>query len=354
MARFCQFVVIALLFGVAAGSASAQYPTPATPGAAPPWAQSSPAPAAVPSTSTPAASTPARAASPPIQFRAPTEDEKEFIEAEALFLAKQYAPAYLQLLPLAHKGNAQAQYYIALMADNGVGPVQRSKEDAIGWYRKAANQNHAEAQFALSNAYALGRGVPMNPTEMFNWLGKAAENGYMPAMVAMAAVLDRGFGLPQDVAAATSWIKRAAEAGSVNATFQYAQRLQSGFGVEKNEREAMEWFTRAAMRGHPSAQLLLGSIGDGSIAAPEQNIEALVWLTLATRNGPPEIKTIAQERSRELQKNMMPSEIAEAQTRARAWKPLPQARGLKPDPEYDVPAPSGGSAQRGAAPRRGG
>lgn len=339
MARFSQAFAVAALFGVIAGSALAQAPAPAAPATVPPMA--------------PGARPPAAAAAVP-QFKAPTEDEKEFIEAEALFLAKQYAPAYLQLLPLAHKGNAQAQYYIALMADNGVGPVQRNKEDAISWYRKAANQNHAEAQFALSNAYALGRGVPMNPTEMFSWLRKAADNGYMPAMVAMAAVLDRGFGLPQDIAAATGWIKRAADAGSVNATFQYAQRLQSGFGVEKNEQEAGEWFKRAAMRGHPAAQLLLGSIAEGSIASPEQNVESLVWLTLAGRNGPPEIKTLAQERQRELQKNMMPSEITEAQTRARTWKPLPQAPGLRPDPEYDIPPPSSGTAQRGNTPRRGG
>lgn len=338
MARFCQTIAIFALSGVIAGSAAAQTAAPAVPGAALPGTPASrPSASAVP------------------QFKAPTEDERDFVEAEALFLAKQYAPAYLQLLPHAHKGNPQAQYYMGLMADNGVGPVQRNKEDAILWYRKAANQNHAEAQFALANAYALGRGVPMNPTEMFNWLRKAADNGYMPAMVSMAAVLDRGFGLPQDLAAASDWIRRAAEAGSVNATFQYAQRLQTGFGVEKNEREAELWYRRAAARGHATAQLVLGSVADGSTASPEQNVEALTWLTLATRNGPPEVKTLAQERSRELQKNMMPSEIAEAQTRARAFKPAPQAPGLKPDPEYDIPpvstAQKGGTGQRGGAPR---
>jgi TPR repeat protein len=164
-------------------------------------------------------------------------------------------------------------------------------------------------------------------------------------------------GVPRDIAEGTVWVKNAAEAGSVNATYQYARRLETGFGNAKNEREAMEWYKRAAMRGHPAAQLWLGSIGDGSLASSEANIEALVWLNLASRSGPAETRTVAQQRLRDLQKNMVPSDITEAQTRVRAWKPAPQLPGLKPDPEYDLPggaAQSGGAPQGGAQLRRGG
>jgi uncharacterized protein len=283
------------------------------------------------------------------QFKPPSADEKEFIDAEALFLSKNYQDAYLRLLPLAHRGNAKAQYYLALMSDNGVGPVQRDIDEGLRWYRLAAAQNHPEAQFALSNAYAIGRGVAQNPEQMMHWLRKAAENQYMPAMIAMAAVLDRGLGVPFNPVEGSAWIKKAAELGSVDATYEYARRLNTGFGAEKNEREAMEWFKFAALRGHPGAQLLLGSIAEGSVASPETNVESLVWLNLAAQRGQGEVRTMAQQAQRELQKNMMPSEIAEAQTRARAWKPIP---GVRPDPIYDAPADT---ASKGGAPaRRGG
>lgn len=284
------------------------------------------------------------------QFKPPSPDEKAFIEAEALFRSKNYQDAYLRLLPLAHRGNAKAQYYLGQMSDNGVPPVNLDKDEALRWYRLAAAQNHAEAQFALANAYAVGRGVTMNPEQMIHWLRRAAENEYMPAMISMAAVLDRGLGVPFNPIEGSAWIKKAAELGSVDATYEYARRLNTGFGAEKDERAAMEWFKFAAMRGHPGAQLLLGSIAEGSSASPEMNVESLVWLTLAAQRGQGEVRTLAQQAQRELQKNMMPSEITEAQTRARAWKPIP---GVRPDPVYD--APPADTAKKGGAPaRRGG
>jgi TPR repeat protein len=316
-------------------------------------------PAAAPTPARPTASDqtagPRPATAAASQVKIPTADDREFLIAQAHFQARNYQDAYLRLLPLAHRGHTESQYLLGLMSDNGVGPVQLDPREANHWYRLAADKNHAEAQFALSNAYANGRGgLPISPADMLVWLRKAAENSYMPAMVALAALYDYGMGVPRDVTEGSVWVKRAADSGSVNATYQYARRLETGFGVEKNEREAAEWYRRAAMRGHPSAQLWLGSIGDVSLASQEQNIEALFWLNLASRNGPADVKALALQRTRDLQKNMMPSDITEAQTRARAWKPASQLPGLKPDPEYDLP---GGVAQSGKAaqqPRRGG
>lgn len=322
---------------VVAGSALAQSPTPPPIPAAP----SAPAAGSRP---------PASAA---VQATLPTADDREFMIAQAHFYARNYQDAYLRLLPLAHRGHTESQYLLGVMSDNGAGPVQLNPAEANNWYRLAADKNHPEAQFALSNAYANGRGgLPISPADMLFWLRKSAENSYMPAMIALAALYDYGMGVPRDIVEGTVWVKRAAEAGSVNATYQYARRLETGFGTEQNLPEAAEWYRRAAMRGHPSAQLWLGSIGDGSLASSEQNIEALMWLTLASRNGTGEVKTVAQQRLRDLQKNMMPSDMTEAQTRARAFKPAPQMSGLKPDPEYDLP--SGGTAQRSTPPRRGG
>ncbi len=294
---------------------------------------------------------PAPPASAALQVKPPTADEREFLAAQAHFYARNYQDAYLRLLPLAHRGHTESQYLLGVMSDNGAGPVQLNPAEANHWYRLAADKNHPEAQFALANAYANGRGgLSISPADMLAWLRKAAENKYMPAMIALAALYDYGMGVPRDLAEGTVWVKNAAEAGSVNATYQYARRLESGFGIDKTEREALDWDKRAALRGHPGAQLWLGSVGDGSLASQEQNIESLVWLTLASRNGPAEVKTTAQQRLRDLQKNMMPTDITEAQTRARTWKAAPQRPGHTPDPAYDLPG--GWAAQ--PPPRRGG
>ena len=53
--------------------------------------------------------------------------------------------------------------------------VQQSAKEAALWYRKAADQGHAAAQFALGVAYANGKGVGQSDEEAAFWYLKAAE-----------------------------------------------------------------------------------------------------------------------------------------------------------------------------------
>jgi len=46
--------------------------------------------------------------------------------------------------------------------------------EAVKWYRKAAEQNDAEAQFNLGNCYANGDGVAKDEVEAVNWFHSAA------------------------------------------------------------------------------------------------------------------------------------------------------------------------------------
>ena len=46
-------------------------------------------------------------------------------------------------------------------------------EEAITRFRKAADQGDARAQFSLSSAYSLGRGVPVDRAEAYFWMNLA-------------------------------------------------------------------------------------------------------------------------------------------------------------------------------------
>lgn len=48
---------------------------------------------------------------------------------------------------------------------------------AVDWYRKAAEQNEAAAQYSLGLMYEQGTGVPRNLTEASRWYQLAAKNG---------------------------------------------------------------------------------------------------------------------------------------------------------------------------------
>ncbi|WP_244060843.1 tetratricopeptide repeat protein, partial [Aeromonas caviae] len=50
-------------------------------------------------------------------------------------------------------------------------------QQAHAWWRKAAEQGNAEAQFNLGVMYATGQGVPQDIQQVVTWLRKAAEQG---------------------------------------------------------------------------------------------------------------------------------------------------------------------------------
>ena len=55
--------------------------------------------------------------------------------------------------------------------------VLKDAAEAVRWYRKAAEQGRADAQFNLGNMYSAGRGVLKDDAEAVRWYRKAAEQG---------------------------------------------------------------------------------------------------------------------------------------------------------------------------------
>jgi SpoVK/Ycf46/Vps4 family AAA+-type ATPase len=75
----------------------------------------------------------------------------------------------------AEQGHAEAQY----------------KLGAAEWYIKAARQGHADAQYQLGQAYNGGNGVPKDQTEALKWYKKAAEQGHAAAKLAVSQNYDK-------------------------------------------------------------------------------------------------------------------------------------------------------------------
>ena len=70
-----------------------------------------------------------------------------------------YAVALEEWKPLAELGDADAQYNLGVMYEDGLG-VSQDHKAAIKWFSLAANQGHAGAQYQLGMIYELGKGVP--------------------------------------------------------------------------------------------------------------------------------------------------------------------------------------------------
>ena len=73
----------------------------------------------------------------------------------------------------AQLGNAQAQFELGKMYENGCGAVKKYNVTAADFYKKAAEQGHAEAQYALGSMYMNGLGVRKDERIAAEWFQKA-------------------------------------------------------------------------------------------------------------------------------------------------------------------------------------
>jgi TPR repeat protein len=83
----------------------------------------------------------------------------------------------------------------------------------LGWYRKAAEQGNAIAQYNLGDMYRVGEGVPPDSTAAAGWYRKAAEQGYALAQNNLGVMYDNGEGVGQDDVSAYMWFNLAAANG---------------------------------------------------------------------------------------------------------------------------------------------
>jgi len=76
-------------------------------------------------------------------------------------------------LPLAKKGNASAQHYVATIYTKKMG-VKVDFSQAAHWYMQAAEQDFSPAQYSLAYLYEHGLGVQKNPGMARYWYQRAA------------------------------------------------------------------------------------------------------------------------------------------------------------------------------------
>ncbi len=111
------------------------------------------------------------------------------------------------MLRLAEKGDARAQYTMGLMYEQGYG-VTPDQGKAVTWFEKAAEKGETNAQYHLGSLYNHGQGVPRDLTQAAKWYTRAAEQGDTSAQAALGNMYLSGEGVPKDSAKAAYWHKK--------------------------------------------------------------------------------------------------------------------------------------------------
>jgi TPR repeat protein len=105
-----------------------------------------------------------------------TTANADFASGMKAYEAGNFETAIRELSPPAKQGDANAQYQMGLIYNNGDG-VPQNYNKAATWFRRAAMQGHVDAQVALGRMYLHGKGVPKDNVLAYVWLNLAVAQG---------------------------------------------------------------------------------------------------------------------------------------------------------------------------------
>jgi hypothetical protein len=152
---------------------------------------------------------------------------------------------------MAAQANLGRMYYYGLS-------VPQNFSEASRWFREAADQGDARAQYGLGTMYFFGQGMPRDYVEAVHWYRKAAEQGDAKGEYNLGLMYYHGQGVPKDYAEAGRWYRQAADQGLAKAQYDFGYLCYYGQGVQQDREEADRWFHKAADQGDENAQRTLG------------------------------------------------------------------------------------------------
>jgi TPR repeat protein len=201
------------------------------------------------------------------------------------YLAGNGIAALADLEPLAEKGDADAQMYLANIYRQGLGSVPRNLKEAVIWYRKSARQGHAGAQTILGAMYQEGTGVSQDYSQAILWYRKAADQGKATAQNNLGVMYDFGLGVEQDYDRALFWYRKAADQGDARAQTSIGAMYDLGLGIPQDFDEAMYWYRQAADQGHDGALNNLGGMYEFGKGIQQDVEHALLLYQIAAHKG---------------------------------------------------------------------
>lgn len=140
---------------------------------------------------------------------------------------------------------------------------------AYDYFRKAAEQGHADAQNQVGEFYYEGKLVSQNAETAFQWYYAAALNGSIKGAGNLGYCFATGTGTVQNYQKAVEWLTNAAEGGDADAMVNLGVRYLNGQGVAKDERKAYQWMITAIEHGATQGYFYAGAMhyegldGDG-------------------------------------------------------------------------------------------
>ena len=243
----------------------------------------------------------------------------------AAFESGDYKKALSIFRPLAEANDANAQFYMGWMYDEGNG-VTENDQEALKWYEKSAKSgnesaakaaklirdaiNSASKESAYTDSKVIAEIKPSKEpksekqvvSELSKWksfmisknydealkiIQPLASKGYSEAQYGLGLMYSRGAGVEMDLNKAFTLFSNAAKQGSVDGEREAGLLLISEESIPRNEIEAFQYFFSAAKSGDAISQFYLAvlyELGAGGVPIDYKN--AAHWYKKAANKIP--------------------------------------------------------------------
>ena len=192
------------------------------------------------------------------------------------------AGTFNAMLALANKGDAEAQYHVGMMYNNGIG-TQRDLRQAFEWFQKSTASGDPLGAYKLGCYYdGQGEGIVANDTsEALKYKLIAAKAGYALAQHDVALL----------------------------------------YGKQENFEEAMKWWKLAGDQGYPDALYNLSGLYFQGKGAPKDLSLAYAYYKLSKKVPPQKVSAMSEILTK--------PELTQAEKLVSDWKPQPTDLTLK-------------------------
>jgi TPR repeat protein len=138
-------------------------------------------------------------------------------------------------------GHAPAQALLGEILDRA-----EFNEEAVAYFRKAADQGNTDGEFGLGTMLLTGEGVARDPAMAMALFRRAAEKKHPDAIRALAQAHLADGGPGREPAEVLRWARAAAELDHLPSIDALVRAYRQGeYGATPDPKEAARWATRA-------------------------------------------------------------------------------------------------------------
>ncbi|MDO5296380.1 MAG: tetratricopeptide repeat protein [bacterium] len=169
-----------------------------------------------------------------------------------------YQQALIWYRKAAEQGNSYAQYRLGEFYEKGTA-VKKDIKQAILWFGKSAACGSDFAQIRLVKLHI--EAINANNIRQDDWFRQGAAEGYAVCQYQLALCYKYGQGVKKDYKEAARWFRQGADNGDYDCQYELGRCYAQGEGVSRDLAQAVFWYREAAEQGHADAQKALKAMG---------------------------------------------------------------------------------------------